>query len=32
MQQLQQKDWCEQQIAEKQSKKKLEKDINNLFD
>lgn len=32
MQQLQQKDWCEQQIAEKQSKKKLEQDINNLFD
>ena len=32
MQQLQQKDWCEQQIAEKNSKKQLEKDINNLFD
>ena len=32
MQQLQQQDWCEQQISEKQSKKKLEKDINTLFD
>ena len=29
MQQLQQKDWCEQQIAEKQMKKEVEK-INNL--
>ena len=29
MQQLQQKDWCEQQIKEKQLKKEVEK-INNL--
>ena len=32
MQQLQQKDWCEQQIKEKQSKQALEKTVNDLFD
>ena len=32
MQQLQQKDWCEQQISEKQQKKDLEKTVNQLFD
>ena len=32
MQQLQQRDWCEQQISEKAQKKELEKNINNLFD
>lgn len=32
MQQLQQKDWCEQQIAEKKSKQALEKTVNDLFD
>ena len=32
MQQLQQMDWCEQQIKEKQQKKQLEKEVNDLFD
>lgn len=32
MQQLQQQDWCEQQIKEKSQKKELEKTVNNLFD
>ena len=32
MQQLQQKDWCEQQIREKNMRKEHEKNVNNLFD
>lgn len=32
MQQLQQRDWCEQQISEKTQKKQLEKTVNDLFD
>ena len=32
MQQLQQKDWCEQQIAEKQRKKDVDKNISEMFD
>ena len=32
MQQLQQKDWCEQQISVKKSQKDLEKKVNQLFD
>ena len=32
MQQLQQKDWCEQQIKEKSQKKALDKTVNDLFD
>ena len=32
MQQMQQQDWCEQQISEKSQKKELEKNINQLFD
>lgn len=32
MQQLQQRDWCEQQIEEKKSRKQTEQQINNLFD
>ena len=32
MQQLQQQDWCEQQIREKNMRKDLEKKTNELFD
>ena len=32
MQQLQQKDWCEQQVVELARKNALAKDINDMFD